>query len=293
MCPTAPSDGGDAVPVPGRGPSIAGAIAGGPDTRGTFDDNVTSWNAWQATPWGRLRYRLVAALLAPWLDGLPPGSSLVDVGGGDGADSVPHADTFGVVVADQSGELLAQAARRAALADRGERVRTVRARLDDHLPGTVRTLTGGGADAVLCHNVVQYCPDLTAAASSVVRCARPGGLVTMMATNPVNHVLRAAVRDLSPSAALTMLDAPTFHSPTFDHDVHRITWQQAAASLEAAGCTVLDRFGVLCVNHLITADELKHETGFAADLERLELALAGQDPYRDIASLWLLVARRR
>jgi S-adenosylmethionine-dependent methyltransferase len=293
MRPTSSSDGADAVPVPGHRPPIAGATAAGPDTRRTFDDNLASWNAWQATPWGRLRYRLVAALLAPRLAGLPLGSSLVDVGGGDGADSVPHADRLQVLVADQSGERFAQAARRAALAGRAERVRTVQARLDPGLPDAVRALTDGGADAVLCHSVVQYCPDLRGSVESVVRCARPGGLVTLMATNPVNHVLRAAVRDLSPSAALTMLDAPTCRSTVFDHDVRRIPWQQAAAALVAAGATVLDRFGVLCVNHLITADERKHDPGFAADLERLELAVAGRDPYRDIASLWLLVARRR
>ena len=77
------------------------------------------------------------------------------------------------------------------------------------------------------------------------------------------------------------------------HDVRRITADVAAQALSAAGCDVVARYGVLCVNHLITADERKGEPDFAADLERLELAVADRSPYRDIAAMWMLVARRR
>jgi S-adenosylmethionine-dependent methyltransferase len=263
------------------------------DTTDVFDEHVAAWNAWQDSPWGRLRYQLVARLLAPHLADLPTRSALLDVGGGDGADSVPLADRLDVTVVDQSTPLLAQAERRAARAGAGP-IRVVRASLG---PGLLQALGApihpGGADAVLCHNVVPYGPDLDVATRALASCARPRALITLMATNPVNHVLRTAARDLDPGGALAMLDASTFHTVTFDHDVRRITWQQGVAALEAAGCEIVDRYGILCVNHLITDDDRKHEPEFAADLQRLELALANLDPYRDIAAFWLLIARRR
>jgi S-adenosylmethionine-dependent methyltransferase len=122
---------------------------------------------------------------------------------------------------------------------------------------------------------------------------RPGGLVSIIVSNPVIHVLRAAVRDLDPAGALQMLGSAGFRTQTFEHTVRRITWQRGAAALDLAGAEVVARYGVLCVNHLVTDDERKQDPEFFADLARLELALADQDPYRDIAAMWMIVARRR
>jgi S-adenosylmethionine-dependent methyltransferase len=243
---------------------------------GVFDTHLAAWRRWQQEPWGRMRYALVADLLDRHLPASP--CRVLDVGGGDGADVVRLAERGDLVtVVDQSDSMLA---RPAGLA-------TVTAGLRD--------LGSQGlppADVVLCHNVVQYEPDLDAAVGAVVAAARPGGLVSLLATNPVHHVLRTVVRGLDPAAALDVLDAATFPTATFDHEVARITWQQALESLQRNGCELLARYGVQCVNHLVTADERKHEPQFAADLQRLELALADRDPYRDVAAFWMLVVRR-
>jgi S-adenosylmethionine-dependent methyltransferase len=263
------------------------------DTTAVFDDHVEAWQQWQQSPWGTLRYRVVGELLARHLADLPP-QRVLDVGGADGADSVPLAAAgHDVVVVDQSARMLSLARRRAAA--KGVTITTVQAGLDA-LPAspnlTVERPTGGAA-VVLAHNVLQYCASLEPAVARVVACAVPGGLVSLMVTNPVNHVLRAVVRDLDPDAALSALDAETFPTVTFGHDVRAITWQQGVEALRRHGCDVVARYGVLCVNHLVTADDRKTDPAFAASLERLELALADRDPYRDIASMWLVLARRR
>ena len=90
-----------------------------------------------------------------------------------------------------------------------------------------------------------------------------------------------------------MLGAATRYAGVFDHHVARIPVDRAVTAGAGAGCEVAAWYGVLCVNHLITADGRKHEVEFAADLERLELAVADRSPYRDIAAMWMLVARRR
>lgn len=262
-----------------------------------FDSRQEAWSRWQATPWGRLRYDLVARLLDRHLP--PAGSSatgmdvVLDVGGGDGADSVRlAAPGRTVVVADPSTAMLARARARAAQRDDAD-VRLVATDVAGlaHHP-QLRAVAPQGADVVLCHHVLQYCDDVDTSLTQVVAAARPGAVLSVMASNPVVQVLTAAVRDLDPAAALRLLDAPTTRTPTFDCDVRRITWQQVMAALERAGCTVQARYGVLCVNHLVVDDERKHDPGFAADLARLELQLAGRDPYRDVAAMWLVVARR-
>ena len=251
-----------------------------------FDEHVAAWQAWQRTPWGRLRYRLVAQLLDRHAAALPPGSVVLDVGGADGADSRRFAERgLAVTVVDSSAAMLA-------IGEQQEGVRTAVLTLDD-LPARWPDLLGARADLVLCHNVIQYCHDLEAAVACAVSPLAPGGVLSLIATNPVNHVLSTAVRDLDPSGALAMLASETRYAGVFDHDVRRISADVATQALSAAGCEVVARHGVLCVNHLITADERKGEPEFAADLERLELAVADLSPYRDIAAMWMLVARRR
>lgn len=260
-------------------------------TSDVFERHLEDWARWQRSPWGSLRYRLVAELLARHR---PPSRRLtvLDLGGGDGADSVPLAvEGHDVVVADQSPGLLERARSRAG--ESGTTVRTVPVALDrpdgrDEL----RQALPDGADLVLSHNVVQYLPDVDTGVADVVSHVRHGGLVSLMATNPVNQVLSAAVRGPDPEAALALLDAATFHAVTFEHDVRRLTWAQGEQAVRAAGCEPVARYGVLCVNHLITDDERKHEPAFARSLGRLELELADRDPYRDIAAMWMLVARR-
>ena len=251
-----------------------------------FDKDVQGWRDWQLSPWGRLRYRLVAQLLERHLGALESGGTVLDVGGADGADSVPLARRgLDVVVIDPSSLLLAPAA-----SEPG--VRTALLSLED-LASAWPGLVPGGADVVLCHNVVQYCDDLDSAVAAAVAPLKSGGLVSLISTNPVNHVLRVAVRDLDPEGALALLSAKTMRTTTFDHDVRRIDVESATRALAAAGCEEVARYGVLCVNHLITDDERKHDPHFAEALERLELELADRDPYRDIAAMWMLVARRR
>jgi len=114
-----------------------------------FSSHLDDWRAWQESPWGRIRYRVVAETLGRTCASLGEAQlRVLDVGGGDGGDAAPLADAgHDVTVLDQSEALLDLARSRAT-------VRTVRADLEE-LPG----LGLGRFDLVLCHNVVQYRPD--------------------------------------------------------------------------------------------------------------------------------------
>jgi S-adenosylmethionine-dependent methyltransferase len=56
---------------------------------GSDDDVGEAWAAWQTTPWGRIRYRVMAETLGRALSVLgEPALRILDIGGADGADGL-------------------------------------------------------------------------------------------------------------------------------------------------------------------------------------------------------------
>jgi 2-polyprenyl-3-methyl-5-hydroxy-6-metoxy-1,4-benzoquinol methylase len=254
-----------------------------------FDSQLDSWHAWQRTPWGRIRYRVVAETLRRTCGDLGNGPlQVLDVGGGDGGDALPLAEAgHRVTIVDYSRRLLEEA--RAAADERGvgERISTVHADLAD--------LEAAGLDAfdlVLCHNVVQYQQDTAAVISSLVRFVNPHGALSMMAVNPPSDVLTAAIREADLQQATQMRTASTTSARTFGHEVRRVSPGEVEAALNAFGFRVIGRYGIRVVVDYITDDARKHDAEFYGELEHLELSLCDQEPYLRIARLWQLVARR-
>jgi S-adenosylmethionine-dependent methyltransferase len=220
---------------------------------------------------------------------LPGRLRIIDVGGGDGADSLPMAeDGHDVTVLDVAPELLAQAERAAEIRGVADRVRVVHADLDD-LGGGDEAL--GTFDVVICHNVLHYRADVPATARCLAGLTRPGGVLSVMAPNPAMDVLSAAVRRQDPVRALAVLDAPTVHGETFDHPMRRLEASEVEQALAGAGCTVEHRFGIRCVMDLIADDERKSEPAFYGQLLDLELRLCEREPYWRTARFWQLTAR--
>jgi S-adenosylmethionine-dependent methyltransferase len=216
---------------------------------------------------------------------------VIDVGGGDGSDSLPMAeDGHDVTVLDFAPELLEQAERAAESRAVADRVRVVRADLDDLVAGAGEHL--GTFDVVLCHNVLHYRADVPATVGWLAGQVRPGGVLSVMAPNPAMDVLSAAVRRQDPVGALAVLDSPTVHSETFDHPMRRLEAADVEQALSDAGCTVERRFGIRCVMDLIADDGRKSEPGFYRQLLELELLLCGREPYWRTARFWQLTARR-
>ena len=257
-----------------------------------FGDRAAEWASWQRSPWGRLRYDVVRETTARAIGALPGPLRVIDVGGGDGADSLPLAEAgHDVTVLDVAPELLAQAQGAAGTRGATGHVQVVCADLDDLIqdPGAVRL---GTFDVVLCHNVLQYRADIPATVRFLTGLARSGGVVSVMAPNPAMDVLSAAVRRLDPVRARAVLDSPTVHGETFDHPMQRLEAATVERVLADAGWTVAHRFGIRCVMDLIADDERKSEPGFYDDLLGLELLLCEREPFWRTARFWQLTAHR-
>ncbi len=261
---------------------------------GGFDSRTDAWAAWQSAPWGRLRYSVVQATIARSLAGLSGTLRVIDVGGGDGFDSLPLARAgHDVTILDFSRPLLDAAMNAARDAGLSDRASAVHADIDD-LAGL--ELSGqpvaGSFDVVLCHNVLHYRTDVAATVATLVSLVRPSGVISLMAPNPAMDVLSAAVRRHDLSAALDVLDAESVHSETFDHPMRRLESSTVELALAAAGCVVEHRFGIRCVMDLIANDPLKREPDFFRQLEALELLLCEREPYWRTARFWQLTGHR-
>ncbi|WP_432562706.1 class I SAM-dependent methyltransferase [Kineococcus sp. SYSU DK003] len=258
-----------------------------------------AWALWQDSPWGRLRYHVVARVLASWTAELGAGLRVLDAGGGDGRDALPFALAgHDVTVLDRSPEMLALARAAATAAGVVDRVHTVNADLEDlaALAALTRHREGGSGsfDVVLCHDVLQHRSShqqVRADVAALVSSARPGGLVSLLAPNPPADVVAAVLRD-GPAAGWVAVDAERATDPGTGHTALRLAPEFVEDALTEAGCEVGDRAGVLAVTTLLEEAE-RVDDRVAADLEELEVELSGRVPFAGTARYWLLAGRRR
>ena len=286
-----------------------GPTGGEPADR--FGGHDDQWAAWQAEPWGRLRYRIVAHVLQGVCRDLQASTGrtrlrVLDVGGADGSDAVPLALAgHDVTVLDGSPTLLRRGRERARR--EGVSLRLVEAdlaRLTRPGPGehgTVASASGevaleqvrsGGYDLVLCHFVLGYCDDPAATVAVLARLLGPDGALSLAAGNPASEVMLSMVRGNDPGAALAALDASTSHSVTFGTEVRPVSAEQVATTLRDNGFGTSRRFGIRCLSDYMTDDERKGEPEVYGQLEALELAVHDREPFVGLARMWQLVATR-
>jgi S-adenosylmethionine-dependent methyltransferase len=212
---------------------------------------------------------------------------VLDVGGGSGMFAVPLARLgHDVTVVDPSADALATLRRRADTAGAGERVRGVQGD-GDLLHEVLPAADTGGYDLALCHYVLEVVDDPAVTLREISRALRPGGQVSVATANRAGAVLARAVAG-HPVEALALLEdrdpAPARSGPAR----RRFTPQDMLALVEGAGLRPGPWRGVSVV-----ADLLEATSGAdPAAVRALELALAGQSPYRDIATGLHVLAQR-
>ncbi len=223
-----------------------------------FDSRLDAFQQWQASPWGRLRYRVTEANLLRHLDSSP--QRVLDVAGGNGLEAVRLAERgHEVTVLDPAGAMLSVAKERAEAVDVSDRLHVVQAGAED-----APELFGPDAfDVVLCHNLLQFVEDRRAVLGAIM----------------------APLRQNDLDSGLSYVDL-------FDIELPACTAAETMGHLTELGFGLVMRYGVRCVCDYIVDDERKHDPSFFADLERLELALADRMPYLLTARFFHLVAQR-
>jgi len=203
---------------------------------------------------------------------------VLDCGGGTGSLAVPLAEQGAVVtVVDVSIDALATLTRRAAEAGVSERVTAVQGEAE-----SVAELVAAGAfDLVLAHDVLEDVQSPALVLRQIATLLRPGGVLSAVVANPVAGVL-ARVLTGDVAGALAAFSRPT--PQAYDAEV-------LANQCLAAGLQVQSVEGLGVFTDLVPGIELERPGAIAA-LSELEAAVAGQPPYRDIATRLHVQARR-
>ncbi|GGJ85409.1 methyltransferase [Pilimelia anulata] len=201
---------------------------------------------------------------------------VLDVGGGTGGFAVPLAELgHRVTVIDASPDALASLRRRAAEQGVADRIEAVQADADE----IGKVAEPESVDLALCHAVLEVVDDVDAVAGALATALRPGGVASVLVAGRAGAVLsRALSGQLADAARLVAAGRP-----------RRFDAAGARAVLERAGLRVEAIHGVRVFADLVGAAVAEEDP---AALLELELAVAAEPPYRDIASQLHLLARR-
>jgi 2-polyprenyl-3-methyl-5-hydroxy-6-metoxy-1,4-benzoquinol methylase len=225
------------------------------------------------------RLALISGLLIDALAGLGDPVSVLDCGGGSGAYAVPLAAAGAdVTVVDISADALATLVRRAAESGVADRVHP--------LPGDVEALGGVVGtrrfDLAVAHGILESVDDAEAAFKYMVGALRPGGLLSVLVSNPVASVIGRA---LAGEPALALLELQDLDSG------HRLSPERVVQLCLGAGLTVTARHGVGVFSDLVPGAALD-APGARAAVAQLDAEAAGRPPFADIAGRVHLLARR-
>jgi S-adenosylmethionine-dependent methyltransferase len=235
---------------------------------------------------------------------------VVDVGAGTGGFAVSIAGLgHRVTVVDPSPDALAAARWRAGEA--GVTLTEVQGEAVD-LPALVgepgtgarageASADEGGADLVICHNVLEYVDSPSAALAAIARVLRPGGTVSVLAANTVAAVLQRALagkyaeaRAMLPGSTSPLSSSPgssdsvpsgpepSGASPAGAPAVRRFTLPELTALIEGAGLRTGEAHGIRIFSSLLPGAGADPATADA--LWELEEAAATCPPLRDIAA---------
>lgn len=253
----------------------------------TFSSHLTAFKENQNTPWGKLRYSVGMANIQKHFHA--HNARVLDVGGGIGLDAIPFAKQgHEVTLLDYSGEMIEEAKRSAAEAGTSDRITFHQGDIN-----SIPTLFPNTQfDLILCHNVLQYVDDINTAIKTMSDALKPNGLISIIAMNRYSEPYRLALHQLDLDGALASLDADMLRTVVFNTDVHARTVGDMREPLQAAGCSIVGDYGIRCVCDYIQDNEIKSGPTFFAKLEKLEYALSGRAPYKNVAKFFQVVARK-
>lgn len=239
------------------------------------------------THWGRVRSAVVWDALTTAMSAVSTAPlTVLDAGGGTGGFAVPLAALgHRVTVVDPSPDSLAALERRAT--EEGAHLTAVQGDLGD----LVDVVGPGGADVVLCHSVLEVVDDPATGVAAVAAAVRPGGLASVVAANRSAAVVSRALAGRFDEAGAALDDADGRWG-TGDPARRRFDRAGLVALLAGAGLAAEEVHGVRVFTDLVAGALLDTDAAAFEALVRLELAAAGRDPYRDLATQLHVLARR-
>jgi len=233
-----------------------------------------------------VRQELVARQLAAELP--PPPVRIIDLGCGQGTQALRLARRgYEVTGVDASQDLLARFERD--LAAEPAEVRA-RVRVERDLIENLAERSGvPPALAVLCHGVLMYLADPDPVLRAIARLTAPGGMASLLVRNGDALAMRAGLRAEWAACAKAFGSLGYVNRIGVTARAHRRA--DLTARLARHGLEVTAWYGVR-----VFTDTARGDAELPADIEALlgcEERAGRTDPYRQVAALLHLIARRR
>ncbi|KQN29934.1 methyltransferase [Sphingomonas sp. Leaf38] len=210
---------------------------------------------------------------------------VVDLGGGDAVLAIRlSAMNHAVVVQDIDPHMIARGEQRLARHPRAIRDRI---RLICADGATIAADQVEIADLVCCHSVLMYEDDPAPLVRTSVALCKPDGLVSIIAINPAAAAMRAGLAGRWREARIALETGDDAHGPYAASRNH--ARETIVALLAAAGAAVVawSGIGIFTDHHsgAIVADDPQ-------EVLRAEWLAGRQDPYRQVARCYHLIARK-
>jgi SAM-dependent methyltransferase len=238
---------------------------------------------WQARL-GTLRQVVRQELVARQLDTHvgPPPRRVLDVGCGQGTQALRLAAAGHEVTAVDSSPSLLETLR-AAAASRQVPIAVVEADL-------LEMPVEGEFDVVLCHGVLMYFADPAPVLDALAARVSPGGLLSLLVRNGDGLALRPGLRGEWQTAREAL--SGTAYRNRLGLETRADRRAELTASLRDRGLAVTDWYGVRVFTDIVPDDTPLPPVGELAALLEAEAEAGHTDPYRSVAALTHLMARR-
>lgn len=252
-----------------------------------FEKDLSHWNEYQNTLWGRLFYTIAHQNLSTHI----PNKSchILDVGCGNGRTGIEYEKQgYHVTLMDASEQMISEARKKALDAGVVDEIDFLCAEVSElqHILGN-KTF-----DVILCHNIIAYLDDGPSAIKMICKYLKRNGILSLISMNRYSESYRQILQQHNPQAAQDMLDAKYYTSKLFDSPIKLYSAQEIINLIQAENCSVQNHYGIRCVNDYIFENDIKENPDFFARLEQLELAMRDQYPYYLLARFFHIIARK-
>jgi len=251
-----------------------------------FGAVIDEWKEWQSFPWGKLFYSTSQRNLQRHLpDRL---LRILDVGGGNGMDSIYFArQGHSVVLLDYSSAMLAEARKAAEEQGVVDQITFLQADAEK----LHELLSGQQFDLVLCNLMIEFVLDPQALLRELCHRLTPGGLLSLIDSNRYSWVFRSALLQNDLSAALQAVGTTQYPHRWVHRDVPLYSAEEMIQLLQADDCELAGQYGIWCICHYLP-NERKFEAQYYAELEQLEHCLTGTYPYYLLARMFQVIVRK-
>jgi S-adenosylmethionine-dependent methyltransferase len=251
-----------------------------------FNTVMDEWKEWQFTPWGRLFYSISHNNVNHHLRN--HSLRILDVGGGNGMDSIYFASQgHTVVLLDYSSAMLTDARKRAEEQGVVDKITYI----ESDAQQIKKVLPGQQFDLILCNLMVEFVSDPFVLLRDITQLLTAGGLLSFIDGNRYCETFRTALSHNDLKAALQAVGTTQYPHSWFDRLVPIYSAEEMIQHLKENGCTLAGQYGIWCVTPYLPNDQ-KYEPEYYAKLEQLEFCLSGTYPYYLLARFFQIIMRK-